>query len=98
MPKKRKSGGRSKGKKGREHRIQCSYCGKLVPRDKIKKVTLYVTLVDFQMGKELRKAGAIIPRRKITKNACVSCAIHRGIVGIRAKDERKNTRKRLTWS
>ncbi len=89
MGKKRKSGGRSKGKKGRGGHVQCSFCGKLVPRDKAKKVTRYVTLVDHRIAKELRQQGAFIPRRRVTKTACVSCAVHRGLVKVRAKDERK---------
>ena len=89
MGKKRKSGGRSKGKKGMSTRVQCSFCGKLVPRDKAKKVTKYVTLVDPRISKELRQQGAFIPRRRVTKTACVSCAVHKGMVKVRAKDERK---------
>jgi small subunit ribosomal protein S26e len=90
LGKKRKSGGRSKGKKGRGGLVQCSFCGKLVPRDKAKKVTRYVTLVDPRIAKELRQQGAVIPRRRVTKTACVSCAVHRGLVKVRAKDERKD--------
>ncbi|MFX1520321.1 MAG: 30S ribosomal protein S26e [Promethearchaeota archaeon] len=89
MPKKRKSGGRSKGGKGRGGQVQCSFCGKLVPRDKAKKVTRYVTLVDPRIAKELRQQGAFIPRRRVTKTACVSCAVHRGLVKVRSKDERR---------
>lgn len=89
MPKKRKSGGRSKGGKGRGGHVQCSFCGKMVPRDKAKKVTRYVSLVDFRIAKELRQQGAIIPRERVTKTACISCAVHRGLVKIRSKADRK---------
>ncbi|MDO8055733.1 MAG: hypothetical protein Q6361_02625, partial [Candidatus Hermodarchaeota archaeon] len=37
LPSKRKSGGRSKGATGRGATVQCSQCGKVVPRDKAKK-------------------------------------------------------------
>ena len=90
MAKKRKSGGRSKGKKGRAQMVQCSSCGRLVPAGKVKKETKYVTLIDPQLARELRKEGTFIPRRKITKYYCVSCAVHRGKVKIRSKDERKD--------
>ena len=90
MPKKRKSSGRAKGKSGRPGTVQCYSCGRLIPRDKAKKVTRYITLVDYQLAKELRKQGAYIPRRKEVVYYCVSCAIHRGIVRIRSREARKS--------
>ncbi|NHJ40666.1 MAG: 30S ribosomal protein S26e [Asgard group archaeon] len=89
MPKKRKSGGRTKGKKGKGGLIQCSSCGRLVPADKVKKETKYITLIDPQLARELRKEGTVVPRQRTTKYYCVSCAVHRGKVKIRSKDERK---------
>ena len=91
MPKKRKSAGRSKGGKGRGKSIQCSSCGKTVPRDKAKKKQSYTSFVDRQLGKDLRAQGAIIPRMSTIKYYCVNCAIHRGIVKIRSKVDRKRT-------
>ena len=91
LPKKRKSGGRSKGGKGRGKSIQCSSCGKTVPRDKAKKKQSYTSFVDRQLGKDLRAQGAIIPRMSTIKYYCVNCAIHRGIVKIRSKSDRKGT-------
>ena len=92
MGKKRKSGGRSKGKKGRGGHVQCDFCGKMVPRDKAKKVTRYVSLVDYRIAKEIRAKGAVIPRERVTKTACVSCAVHRGLVKVRSKDDRKSSK------
>ncbi|MFW9922141.1 MAG: 30S ribosomal protein S26e [Candidatus Thorarchaeota archaeon] len=89
MTKKRKSGGRSKGSKGKGGLVQCSSCGRLVPEDKVKKETKYVTLIDPTLARELRKEGTFIPRQRTTKVYCVSCAVHRGNVKIRAKEERK---------
>ncbi|MBD3206891.1 30S ribosomal protein S26e [Candidatus Bathyarchaeota archaeon] len=94
MPKKRSSGGRSKGGKGRSGMVQCSYCGAQVPRDKAKRVTKYHSLVDHQMVKELRDQGARISRTKTTKYLCISCAVHRGVVNIRSKEDRKYTPRR----
>lgn len=93
MTKKRKSGGRSGGNRGNKGNQQCSNCGRQVPADKIKKVSRYVSLVDPAMRKELRDSGAILPRRKVTSNLCVSCAIHFKQVKIRSKDSRKDK----TW-
>ena len=89
MPKKRRSSGRSKGGKGRSGSIQCSLCGKRVPRDKAKRVTRPVSIVGWQIAKELRSQGAIIPRQRVTKYYCVSCAVHRGVVAIRSKATRR---------
>ena len=89
MTKKRKSGGRTKGKKGKGGMVQCSSCGRQVPVDKAKKETKYITLIDPTLARELRKEGTFIPRQRTTKYYCVSCAVHRGKVKIRSKDERK---------
>lgn len=91
MPKKRKSRGRAKGGKGRSGSVQCSICGGLVPRDKAKKVTTYVSPVDATLARELRSKGTYIMRTRVEKWLCVSCAVHRGMVKVRAKIER-NTR------
>jgi small subunit ribosomal protein S26e len=90
MPQKRKSRGRAKGGKGRSSLVQCSQCGGLVPRDKAKKVTVPVRLVDSSLYKELREQGAIIPQSYAEKWYCVSCAVHRGVVNVRAKIERQS--------
>ncbi|RLG92391.1 MAG: 30S ribosomal protein S26e [Candidatus Hecatellales archaeon] len=89
MPKKRKSRGRSKGGKGRSELVHCSGCGCLVPRDKAKKVTTWVSFVDPALAKELRAQGAFIPREKVVKYYCISCAVYRGVVKVRSKEERK---------
>jgi small subunit ribosomal protein S26e len=88
MPKKRKSRGRAKGRKGRSKMVQCSSCGSLVPRDKAKKVTQYKSLVDWTLGKELRAQGAYFTRHRVEKYYCISCAVHRRVVKVRAKAER----------
>lgn len=89
MPKKRKSRGRSKGGKGRSRFVQCSQCGSLLPRDKAKKVTIYKSLVDSSIEKELRAHGAIISKAKVQRWFCVSCAVHRGVIKVRSKARRK---------
>lgn len=89
MPKKRKSRGRSKGGKGRTDQVQCSKCGTLVPRDKAKKMTSRINLVEPMLAKELRAAGAYIAAPKAIKFYCVSCAVHYGYVKVRARAERR---------
>ncbi|RLF93013.1 30S ribosomal protein S26e [Thermococci archaeon] len=91
MPVKRKSRGRSKGGKGRSDVVQCSICGHLVPRDKAKKVTRRVSVVDPSLAKELRQKGAWISSRVETRYYCISCAVYHGIVKIRSYEERKKT-------
>lgn len=94
MPTKRKGHGRSKGSKGSGGFVQCASCGAMVPRDKAKKVTKRVSLVDYSLAKELRQKGAYIGSPTKTKFYCVSCAVHRGVVKVRAKDMRRKPRKR----
>ncbi|MHA1713030.1 MAG: 30S ribosomal protein S26e [Candidatus Ranarchaeia archaeon] len=89
MPKKRKSAGRSKGGKGRSRTVQCSMCGKHVPRDKAKRKESNISFVDPQLARELRKKGAYIPRQTQIKYYCINCAVHRGIVKIRSRQERR---------
>lgn len=97
MPVKRKSRGRSKGSKGKSGFVQCSMCGQLVPRDKAKKASRRVSLVDSALFKELRQKGTYVASRTDTKYYCVSCAVHRGIVKVRARGERRKpfVRKRF---
>ena len=89
MPVKRKSRGRSKGGKGKSSMVQCSSCGQLVPRDKAKKASRRVSLLDSTLIKELRQKGTYVASRTETRYYCVSCAVHRGVVKVRAKGERK---------
>jgi len=89
MPKKRKSGGRSKGNKGRSKMVQCSSCGSQVPRGKAKRVTQYKSLVDWSLGKELRAQGAYFTRQRVEKYYCISCAVHRRVVKVRSKISRQ---------
>ncbi|MEM2027297.1 MAG: 30S ribosomal protein S26e [Candidatus Bathyarchaeia archaeon] len=89
MPYKRKNRGRSKGQKGRGDLVHCSGCGELVPRDKAKKITRRISLVDPVLAKELRQKGAYISSRTETLYYCISCAVYRGLVKVRAREERK---------
>ena len=88
LPFKRKSRGRAKGGKGSSTMVQCAGCGGLVPRDKAKRSTRRVSLVDSALAKELRQKGTYIASSADTRYYCVSCAVHRGIVKVRAENER----------
>ncbi len=92
MPQKRKSRGRSKGGKGRSELVQCSACGSLVPRDKVKRVTTRLSFVDPQLAKELRAKGAYLGSQQVVRNYCVSCAIYHRVVKVRSKQERRGFR------
>jgi len=91
MTKKRKSRGRSKGGKGSSGFISCSNCGAHVPRDKAKKVTTRLSMVEPLLARELRAAGAYIAAPITVRYYCISCSVHYGIVNVRAKSERRNT-------
>jgi len=94
MPVKRKSRGRAKGGKGRGAMVQCSSCGQLVPRDKAKRVSRRISMVDSALYKELRQKGTYVSSRTETRIYCVSCAVHRGVVKVRSKNERKQRLRR----
>ncbi|MCW3984939.1 MAG: 30S ribosomal protein S26e [Candidatus Bathyarchaeota archaeon] len=94
MPVKRKSRGRSKGSKGKSSLVQCSSCGELVPRDKAKRVSRRVSVVDYALAKELRQKGTYIAAPVETKYYCVSCAVHHGVVKVRSKNERRQRRRK----
>lgn len=95
MPKKRKSRGRRKGSKGSGRMVQCHGCGKIVPMDKVKKVSKRVSFIEPSLAKELRKQGAYIAGGTTIRYFCVSCGVHRGLCSPRAKGKRKTvTRKR----
>jgi len=89
MPLKRASRGRSKGGKGSSGVVQCMNCGATVPKDKAKKVTSRLNLVEHSLAKELRAQGAYIAAPKVLKWYCVSCAIHFGILKIRSEASRR---------
>jgi len=60
-----------------------------VPRDKAKRVTTWVSLVEPTLARELRAHGAYIARQKVVKFYCVSCAVHFGVSKVRSRDERR---------
>ena len=89
MVKKRKSGGHTGSSGGRDVMVSCDNCGRLTPRGKAKQITRYVSYADAQITKELRDAGAILPRDKVTQYLCISCAIHSHKIHIRSNADRK---------
>jgi len=89
LPKKRKSGGKSGSRKGHYSQVQCSKCGRFVPRSKAKAVTRRVPLVDGRMYAELKKTGTIIQTPSKKKYYCISCAVHSHQISQREKILRK---------
>jgi small subunit ribosomal protein S26e len=65
----------------------------MVPRDKAKKITGRITLVEPTLAKELKQQGAYIAPSTDVKFYCVSCAVHRGIVKVRSESDRRNSGK-----
>ena len=65
-----------------------------MPRDKAKRVTRYTSLVDRRVLKELQAQGASVARYQTTKYLCISCAVHRHVVHVRSKDDRKTRTRR----
>lgn len=58
IPEKR-SRGRTKGVKGPASFVQCGQCGQLIPRDKAKKVSRRISLVDSRLAKELKSKAQL---------------------------------------
>jgi small subunit ribosomal protein S26e len=50
------------------------------------------------MLKELQDQGASVARYRTTKYLCISCAVHRGVVKVRGKEERKTRTRRRRHS
>ena len=71
--------------------VHCSQCGAMVPRDKAKKITGRITLVEPTLAKELKAQGAYIAPSTDVKFYCVSCAVHRGVVKVRSEADRRST-------
>ena len=76
--------------KGSSGTVQCTNCGQTVPKDKAKKVTSKLNLVEHTLAKELRAQGAYIASPTVLKHYCISCAIHFKILKIRSEDNRRN--------
>ena len=93
MPLKRASRGRTKGGKGSSGTVQCINCGQTVPKDKAKKVTSRLNLVEHTLAKELRATGTYIASPTVLKWYCISCAIHFKILKIRSSDSRRKRGK-----
>jgi len=89
LPKKRKSGGKTGSRKGHYSQVQCTKCGRMVPRSKAKAVTQRVSLVDGRMYAELKKTGTIIQTPSKKKYYCISCAVHNHQISQRNKNLRK---------
>jgi small subunit ribosomal protein S26e len=65
----------------------------MVPRDKAKKITGRITLVEPTLAKELKAQGAYIAPSTDIKFYCVSCAVHRGVVKVRSESDRRTAGK-----
>jgi small subunit ribosomal protein S26e len=62
-------------------------------KDKAKKVTSRLNLVEHTLAKELRAQGAYIASPTVLKHYCISCAIHFKILKIRSADNRRKRGK-----
>ena len=100
MPLKRASRGRTKGGKGSSGTVQCTNCGQTdtiyiiqVPKDKAKKVTSKLNLVEHTLAKELRAQGAYIASPTVLKHYCISCAVHFKIIKVRSEESRRKRGK-----
>ena len=69
------------------------YYDEKTTKDKAKKVTSRLNLVEHTLAKELRAQGAYIASPTVLKHYCISCAIHFKILKIRSADSRRKRGK-----
>lgn len=93
MPQKRRNCGRAKMNAGRKQTVNCMNCGKMIPRDKAIKRFMTKNMVDSSSAKDVMDASIYkeyeLPKEYQKCFYCVSCAVHRRVVRVRAHNLRR---------
>lgn len=92
MPLKRASRGRTKGGKGSSGTIQCTNCGSTVPKDKAKKVTSRLNLVEHTLAKETTCTGRI---HCITN--CIEMVLYFMCNSLQDPEDQIRRQQKTTW-
>lgn len=71
---------RRKGKSGKTVVVQCTQCGKMIPKDKAVEKRKTTLPIDYRTRMLLKKSGARLSHAKIKVYYCISCAKHRKYV------------------
>jgi small subunit ribosomal protein S26e len=94
MPKKRRNQGRNKYNRGHVKPIVCVNCGRLCPKDKAVKRFTIRDIVDASSKTDLEENRAfeeyVVPKLYLKFQYCVGCAIHRRVVKVRSREDRRN--------
>ena len=93
MPKKRRNQGRNKCNRGHVKPIVCVNCGRLCPKDKAVKRFTIRDIVDASSKRDLEAARAfeeyLVPKLYVKMQYCIGCAIHRRVVKVRSREDRR---------
>ena len=95
MPTKRRNHGRNKKNKGHADNVNCTNCGRLVPKDKAVKRFQMRNMVDASSKRDIKENYAFdtndfyIPKVYVKLAYCISCAIHARIVRVRSGEDRR---------
>merc|ERR1712100_763244 len=93
MPKKRRNNGRNKKGRGKTKRVPCMQSGKLIPKDKSIKRYVVRDLFDASTKSDINDNKAVdtitIPKIFIKQYYSIEAAIHKRIVRVRQKADRR---------
>eukprot|EP01125_Pyxidicula_operculata_P000606 TRINITY_DN10603_c0_g1_i1.p1 TRINITY_DN10603_c0_g1~~TRINITY_DN10603_c0_g1_i1.p1 ORF type:complete len:107 (-),score=15.63 TRINITY_DN10603_c0_g1_i1:128-448(-) len=94
MTKKRRNAGRSKHGRGHTKAKTCDGCGRLSPKDKIIKRFQVRNIVETSALSDIQANTGlgddyVLPKTFYKFHYCISCAIHRRIVRVRSREDRR---------
>jgi small subunit ribosomal protein S26e len=69
-----------KGNRGKDKRVQCDSCGRLVPISKVLKVRKHSIPLDPDLINLLERMGVKPPTSEVVLYTCISCCKHRHII------------------